>query len=177
MTMLRALIRDRSAAAGAEMAFVAPMLIILMFGSMELGNYFLNQHAITKQVRDGARYASRLPVAAAYNCSASPATVFEDSAAEANIIKVTKTGAVVGDGAKRFPDAFWVACASGNPITVTIRCVDKDAYGGIYRNLVDDIPVVKVSADVAYNSLFASMGFNTTGMCMRAESELAVAGL
>ena len=28
-----------------------PFLILLMAGSMELGNYFLTEHAVTKQVR------------------------------------------------------------------------------------------------------------------------------
>src|SRR3546814_9752890 len=55
----RSLARDRSGAAAAEMALVSPMLIILMFGSFELGNYFLDEHVVLKAVRDGARYAAR----------------------------------------------------------------------------------------------------------------------
>ena len=43
-------------AAAAEMALVLPILIALMFGSFELGNYFLNQHVVTKAVRDGLRF-------------------------------------------------------------------------------------------------------------------------
>ena len=31
----------------------------LMFGAVELGNYFLNEHSLVKAVRDGARYAAR----------------------------------------------------------------------------------------------------------------------
>src|SRR3546814_6902005 len=41
------------------MALVSPMLILLMFGSFELGNYFLDEHVVLKAVRDGARYAAR----------------------------------------------------------------------------------------------------------------------
>jgi hypothetical protein len=179
MKIVRALIRNTEAAAAAEMVFVMPMLIILMFGSMELGNFFLTQHAVTKQVRDGARYASRLTLADPYVCSPGTnlSTVFDDSSAGTKIINVTKTGSVDGTAVGRFPDAFWAACASGQPVTVSIRCVDKDDYGGIYASLEDDIPVVTVAADVAYPSLFSSLGFNTTGMCIRTSSEAAVAGL
>jgi Flp pilus assembly protein TadG len=30
-----------------------------MFGSFEMGRYFLDEHVVLKAVRDGARYASR----------------------------------------------------------------------------------------------------------------------
>ena len=74
MRQLFALIRkDRCGAAAAEMALVAPMLITLMFGSFELGNYFLSEHALAKAVRDGARYATRIAVTN-YSCPSGSAT-------------------------------------------------------------------------------------------------------
>lgn len=175
MKALRVLLADLTATAGVEMAMVAPMLIILMFGSMELGNYFLTQHAVSKQVHDGARFASRLPLASTYNC---PATVFEDSAATTKIVNVTKTGSVDGTAAGRFGSAFWAACAPAtSAVTVTMRCVDKTLYGGVYTGLGGNIPVVTVSADVTYPSLFGTLGFNSSALCLRATSEAAVAGL
>ena len=57
--MLRRLLRQSSGAAAVEMALVTPLLMVLMFGSMELGYYFYSQHVVTKAVRDGARFASR----------------------------------------------------------------------------------------------------------------------
>ena len=53
------LFRDRAGAAAAEMALVTPLLMIIMFGAMELGKYFLDEHVVAKAVRDGARYAAR----------------------------------------------------------------------------------------------------------------------
>jgi hypothetical protein len=179
MKIVRSLIRNTDAAAAAEMVFVMPMLVILMFGSMELGNFFLTEHAVTKQVRDGARYASRLTLAEPYTCTPGTnlSTVFADPDAGTKIINVTKTGSVDGTASGRFPGAFWAACGSGQALTVSIRCVNKDDYGGIYASFEDDIPVVTVAANVAYPSLFSTLGFNTTGMCVRASSEVAVAGL
>jgi hypothetical protein len=173
------LLRNDDAAAAAEMVFVMPMLVILMFGSMELGNLFLTEHAVTKQVRDGARYASRLTLDGDYSCAPGDdlSTIFEDAEAGEKIVNVTQTGSVDGTGTARFPAEFWDACATGDPVKVTIRCVDKDDYAGIYTGLDGDIPVVTVSANVTYPSLFSTLGFNTTGMCVRASSEVAVAGL
>ena len=180
MRSWRALFRNNDAAASAEMIMIMPMLVILTFGSMELGNLFLTEHAVTKQTRDGARYASRLTVHPDYSCAAGDdlSTIFEDADAGEKIVNVTKTGSVDGTGTTRFSDAFWAsACGDGDAVQVTIRCVDKDDYAGIYASLDGDIPVVMVSANVTYPSLFSSLGFNTTGMCVRAESEVAVAGL
>jgi Flp pilus assembly protein TadG len=172
----RALLADRSATAGVEMAMVTPLLIILMFGSMELGNYFLDQHAVSKQVNDGARFAARLPLATttAYSC---PSAVYNDSDASTKIVNVTKTGSVDGTATGRFPSTFWDDACEDEAVTVTMRCVDKSLYKGVYTGLAGNIPVVTVSADVAYPSLFGALGFDSTALCLRAESEAAVVGL
>ena len=176
MRALRLLLADRSATAGVEMAMVTPLLIILMFGSMELGNFFLDQHAVSKQVNDGARFAARLPLATttAYSC---PGAVYNDSGATTKIINVTKTGSVDGAATGRFPSTFWDDACEDESVTVTMRCVDKSLYSGVYTGLAGNIPVVTVSADVAYPSLFGALGFSTSTLCVRATSEAAVVGL
>ena len=75
------------------MAMVLPLLLTVLFGSFEVGNYFLNQHAVTKAVRDGARYASRMTLDADYVC---PSKVFDDASYQTTIENVTKTGTVDG---------------------------------------------------------------------------------
>ncbi|GAA4712283.1 pilus assembly protein [Sphingomonas lutea] len=176
MRRLSALLRDQSAAASAEMIFVMPIFIALMYGSMELGNYFLVQHGVTKQVRDGARFASRMPLSDTYSC---PGTVFKDAQAETKIINVTKTGSVDGTATGRFPAAFWsTPCTSGgSAVGVSVRCVAKGGYGGVYSGLSGQIPVVKVSANLDYPTLWNSLGFNAGSYCLRANSEVAVFGL
>lgn len=177
MLAVRALIRDESAAASAEMIFVVPIFVALMYGSMELGNYFLVQHGVTKQVRDGARYASRLEFNETYSC---PGAVFADPSATTKIINVTKTGSVDGTASGRFPAEFWnTACGSGGgaAVAVSIRCVAKGTYGGIYAGVNGQIPVVRVSANLDYPSLWNAMGFDPSALCVRAENEVAVAGL
>lgn len=173
MMRLPNLFRHDGGAAAAEMVLVLPFLLTLLFGSAELGNYFLDEHGLVKQVRDGARYASRLPAEANYTC---PTTV--NAAAETLVENVVKTGTVDGTGTGRFSTEYWARNCAGvaQPITVSIRCVDKDDYSGIYSSLVGDIPVVKVSAAISYRSVLGSLGLPTANLCLRAESESAVIG-
>lgn len=183
MQLLRALVRDRRASAAAEMALVTPILLALMFGSVELGNYFMVQHAMEKQVRDGARFGARLEINDAYVC---PTSVFADADATTQIINVTKNGAVSGTGNPRFDSAYWARTCGGDTqtVTVSIRCVaktdiDLDETGntGIYTSLPGSIPVVQVTGAVRYNSVLGLLGFDTSNICVRAQSEAAVAGL
>lgn len=159
--------------AAAEMAMVLPFLLVLMFGSAELGNYFLDEHGLVKQVRDGARFAARLPLEANYSC---PSTV--NAGAQTLITNVTRTGTVTGTGTGRFGASYWARnCAgSAQTLTITVRCVSNDDYDGIYQSLAGDIPVVKVSAAVGYRSVLGSLGLPTANLCLRAESEAPVIG-
>lgn len=180
------LLRSDGASAAVEMALVLPFLLALLFGSVELGNYFMSEHALEKQVRDGARYAARLTLKQPYNCTADPATVFADANASADIINVTETGAVSGTGFPRWDASYWARTCGQDPqtVTVSINCVTKgdiDTGGsgqtGIYTALDGDIPVVTVSARVKYLSVLSTLGFNATNLCMTAESKAAVQGI
>ena len=169
------LLSDRSGTAAVEMALVAPFLILLMFLSVETGNYMMTEQAVAKQVRDGARYAARIPLTTTttsnYTC---PSTV--DTTAETQIRNVTKTGSVDGTATGRFPATFWTNACTGSTssVSVTLRCVPKANYSGVWAGLGTDIPVVKVSADVPYTDLF---GISLKGLCMHASSEAPVTGL
>ena len=183
MRSARIFLRDQNAAAAAELALVTPILMALMFGSLELGNFFNDEHALQKQVMDGARYASRLELATAYSC---PSTVFQDTDANTKIINVTKNGVVSGSGNPRWSD-YWARTCTGQAqtLTVTIRCgaknqIDTGNSGntGIYTSLIGTtIPIVKVSGAVKYRSVLGSLGFNAGNLCLKAESEAAVQGL
>jgi Flp pilus assembly protein TadG len=175
-------LRDNRGTAAAEMALVAPLLLALLFGSVELGNLFMDQHALEKQVRDGARFAARLAVSDAYSC---PGSVFADTDATDQIENVTKDGAVSGPGNPRW-GTYWARnCSDGGAtLAVTIRCVPKsdiDTGGsgktGVYTNLDGDIPVVTVAGAVKYRSVLAALGFDATNICLKAESEAAVVGI
>lgn len=164
----RHLFRDTSAVAAAEMALVAPLLLIIMFGAFELGNYFYDNHIVIKGVRDGARYASRRSFAD-YDCTAGA----PDSDAVNAITNVTRTGQVADGGTPRL--ANWTDAAT---VDVTISCANNStaAYAGIYEGRTT-FPVVSVAVDLPYRSLFSDMVFKASTFEIKAESEVPVMGV
>jgi Flp pilus assembly protein TadG len=170
--ILRHFVSDCRGAAAAEMALITPLLITLMFGSMELGNYFMGEHAVVKAVRDGARYAGRIPISN-YTCATGNATGTLN-ALETEVKNLTRTGSIGGNTSPRL--GYWT---DNTTITVSVRCVAKASFGGTFSPLLGDIPVVKVSADVPYadGSLFKYIGFTSIDLSLRSESEATVMGI
>jgi Flp pilus assembly protein TadG len=164
--MLGQLIRNRSGAAAVEMALVAPLLIAIMFGAMELGYYFYSEHVVVKAVRDGARFASRQTFDH-YDC----ATSGVDTTVQGETQRVTRTDRVASGGAARL--ASWTSDAS---VSVTMRAAPLGTYGSFYGGMTC-IPVVVVSATVPYASLFSLLGFNAVNLQLRATSEVPVMGV
>jgi Flp pilus assembly protein TadG len=172
MGRLSRLSTDRSGAAAAEMALVAPLLIILMFGAFETGKFFWDEHIVTKAVRDGARYASRQSFAS-MPCDGSAATN------EAAIKNVVRYGNPAPSGTDKLLLYYWT---SPSTVTVAIDCyanagVDgARVYDGIYTAR-SDVPRVTVSATVPYTPLLSTIGFSSIGLNLKASSEATVFGL
>lgn len=171
--MVKRLFKDSKGAAAAEMALVAPLLLLLMFGAMELGYYFYSEHVVIKAVRDGARFASRQGFAN-FSC---PGTI--DSTTEAETQRVTRTDQVATGGTPRL--ANWT---NDNSVTVSLSCVDNSGgtYGSFYEDYKDTtgtaaVPVVTVSASVTYTPLFSLIGFSSAALQLKADSQAAVVGV
>jgi Flp pilus assembly protein TadG len=165
--VLLSLTRSQSGSAGAEMALVMPLLLLLMFGSFELGNYFYSEHVVAKAVRDGARFASR-SFSLDASCSTPPIGVVTSTK------EVTRTGQVSGGSARL---AGWTNAAR---VTVTLTCATSGGYvnNGIYKGLTGGIRVVKVTAAVPYTSLFATLGLTDgDSLMLNASSEAPVMGI
>lgn len=169
------LLRDESASAATEMALVLPMLLTLMFGAFELGNYFLDEHVAQKAVRDAARYAARLPMSN-YDCSGPTVT----STAQTSIQEVARFNDPNGtaDGAT----ARLSGWDADTRATVTLTCdsSSSDSYvnNGMYSGFPNSgaVPIVTVSATVPYRMLFGSYVFGSTTLNLNASSQAAVIG-
>ena len=153
------------------MALVIPILLFLMFGAVDVGNYFLSEHVVDKAVRDASRYAARLPLADYSGCAVPAGGV-----AEQQTQRVARYGDPSGTGNARL--AGWTA---DNMTTVTIACDDGSsgdswATKGIYTDFPTGAPVVTVSATVPYNSFFGALGLGKLTANLTAQSEAAVIG-
>lgn len=148
------------------MALVLPMLIILMFGGMEGGYYLWSEHKVLKAVRDGARYASRQAFDK-FDCAGG--TVSDP--AKTNIQNLTRTGRTDTSGSPKVPN--WTA---NSTVVVTVAC-DPAKNTGLYSEMPNGAPIVRVSANFAYPSLFFNLGFAASSLSLRASSQAAVMGL
>ena len=165
----RNLIGNTHGSAAVEMAMVLPIMLALLFGAFELGNYFLTEHIVVKAVRDGARFAARRPINTDY-VGCAPSNDLIDATRN-----VTRTGQVGSDGTPRF--ASW---DDGDSIEVTATCNSSwsGADNGIYvRNAPDGTPIVTVSATVPYTPLFDRLGFANVTLSLHAQSQAAVTGI
>ncbi len=165
MMRLARLARGEGGAAAAEFALCVPMMMALMFGSFEGGNYLLTEHKVIKGVRDGARYAARLPFSN-YDCASGTVA---DSAVEDDIIAVTRTGQPGTGGAVRV--SGWDA----GEVSVTVSC-DDTTNTGLYVDY-GTAPRVRVATTVPYPSILGTLGFDTDGAVVRAQAQAAVMGI
>lgn len=161
------LVRSQSGAAGAEMALMVPLLLTLMFGSFELGNYFYSQHVVTKAVRDGARFASR-----AFPIDVSCATL---PGGPVGITRtMTRTGQVSGGTARL---AGWTDDLSVSVVPVPYTNLNL-VGSGIYKGRDTNICTIRVTARVKYVPILKTLGLANTGdLYLNASSEAPVVGI
>lgn len=160
------LFSDQRGAAAAEMALMVPLLVLLVFGAIEVGHYFYSEHMVIKGVRDGARFASRQSFADV-NCttgSTIPTTV------ETAIKEVTRTGQVA-NGTPRV--STWTSNAQ---VVVAKTCAISDYTRGIYSSQ-PAAPIITITAAVPYASLFAGLGVITSSYTLNATQQSAVMGI
>lgn len=179
--MIRRFALGTSGSAGAEFALILPMLVILLFGGAEAGHFVWTQHKLTEAVRDGARYASRLPVAGDNGvCDGDTVTISTEQLD--NVILLTRTGQLNNTSARPVV-AGWTAAQ----VNVSVDCdADNFVNTGIYTDLgdtdgsgtADAGPLVTVVATgVAYPTLFNGLAGLGTGITLSAKSNAAVIGI
>lgn len=161
MTFLRAIRSDKGSAA-AEFALTLPMMLILLFGGMEAGHFVWTQHKLAEAVRDGARYAARIPILEV--CQGSDEVM--SSEVENRVKLLTRTGQVVNPNASpRVPN--W----SVDEVDVDPNCDNTDWVDtGLYAEYAASYdgakgPVIVVTAqNVAYPWMFGALGSVLSGI-------------
>ena len=168
----------RRGAAAVEMVLVAPLLLIIMCGSVELGNYFFNEHKLVEGVRDGARYAARQGFTNFGGCSGTSAAV--PVAVSTNTKLIARKGSLNSSDPDLLPN--WTSGSA--TFTVMMTCtstIGTYTPGGIYAgNLVGSVnaaPVVVVTVSLPYQPILQSFGFRGTGLSINASQQAAVTGI
>ena len=156
--------------AAAETALVAPLVVLLIFGAMELGNLFYNQHLLSKAVRDGARYAARQPFGD-YDMG----TCAINSGAEARTRRLVRTAQLASAGApSRLPN--WSESDESSTIDINVVCDTSGSYTGVYVQNSDVAAAVTVEASVTYTPLIG-ISAALSDVTLTAQSQAAVTGV
>ena len=162
----RRFIAEQGGTASVELVLILPIIMALLFGGLEAGNFVWTQHKLTQGVRDGARFASRLPVTDL--CDGATAL----SGRVADIKLITRTGQLANTTA-----APTVQGWTSGLVSVTISCQGFVATG-LYTQLNANGPIVTVSTgSVPYPSIFQSLGFINSDYRLTAKSNAAVIGV
>ena len=166
--ILARLLAEERATAATEFALILPMLIIVLFSGSEAGHFIWTQHKLTEAVRDGARYASRLPISRVCNGASSSLS----STDLATIRLLTRTGQLANSTARAVVPGW-----ADSQVEVTISCRSYVATG-IYQDLGAAGPIVTVrAANVNYPYLFGTLGAVGGSIALNAKSSAAVIGL
>jgi Flp pilus assembly protein TadG len=157
---------DRAGGPLAELAMVVPLLLLLVFGTIEFASLLYQQHTITKGVQEAARFAARSPaVRSGGTCPPASAAWTGVSSTAATI--ATHDGM---SGPLLLPNF------TNATITITVSC--GDATGLITSNLpAGTIPVVSVAAAVPARSLGFFDLLNIDPFILRATHEEMGIGL
>jgi Flp pilus assembly protein TadG len=185
--MIRRLVHRLSSnergAAAAEMALIMPLLLVLMMGSVELGNYFLDEHVLVKAVRDGARYAARQSFTN-YNGCSTTATDLPTRGVAGSAYENTKL--IVQKGSLDTADDDLLPNWSEGDTTFIVQLTCSNTVGttgmsGIYAgNIVgtdNAAPVVIVTASLPYRTVLSSFGFTGQGYSLNASQQASVTGI
>jgi Flp pilus assembly protein TadG len=174
--------KSQSGSAAVEMVLVMPILLALMFGAFELGNYFYSEHVVAKAVRDGARFASRQSFTSFTACSGAPSGTVNVTlpsvasiSTETAIRNLVRTGQVASGGTARL--AGWT---NATTVVVATSCntVSTSAGKGIYTGQTGGVRIVTVTATVPYRPLFSTLGIKSSAtMTLIAQSQAPVVGI
>ena len=172
---LLAMVRDDRGNAAAEMTFVTPLLLILMMGCVELGNYFWNEHTLMKAVRDGARFAARQGFSNFGTCS-SGGTDLSSATIGTDTKKVVQKGSLDSTQPDLLPN--WSTATFKLTATCATTQVGGQSMSGLYKNDPNGWTKVTVEATITYRPVLAvALGFSGVGYQLYAQSQAAVTGL
>lgn len=155
--------RDTRGAAAAEMALVLPLVLVLLFVSLEAGYFLWSEHKVVEAVRNGARFASR--AIHPDDCPLSGAMLEQ-------IQLMTRTGQIEDPNATPLVPG-WTSNAQ-----VTVNCAIDFLDSGIYEPTATQGKAVTIRVtNLPYPSLFEALGVIDSSINLNASASTAVIGV
>ena len=150
--------RGYAGGAAAEFVIIAPVMIMLLFGAIEVGRLLTDFHTVSKAVRDATRYLSRVPASCP---GAAGAGSIDDAADETAARNLVLTGSIDPPGAYLL--GHWT---DPNDITIAVDCIDNGGvFEGVYAGDLT-IPRLTVTAAVPFDFIFSTLVMNTASITM-----------
>lgn len=153
--MRRRLLSDQRGSSAAEMVLMMPLLVLLLFGSVEVGYYFYTEHRVIDLARNYSRFAARRVV------------LQESACPDASAVKTEILA--------RLPIDMPYITDWNTASDVTIDC-DSGVTTGIYESTGRDGPVVTVKTQGTYPTMFAFLGFTDARWTVSATQHAALIG-
>lgn len=143
---------DRRGAAAVELVLILPVLLGLLAFAVDAGRMLADYHAVSKSVRDAARFLARAHPGAG-SCIAGSLDRTQTDVARA--VRLAMTGRIDGDPAREGLVAGWSATSlseAATGISITLECAGNAgrALGGLYADRAA-IPSVVVQARVPFS--------------------------
>ena len=164
--------------AAVEFVLVLPVLLALLALAVDGGRLLADYHALSKSVRDAARFLAR---ADAVPDVCVPGDLDRARPAVARAVRLAMTGRVDGDPAADALVAGWSASdlsEAATGVRVTLDCLDNAgaALGGLYGGRAA-IPSIVVEARAPFSFGFARTLGLGPGMTIRVAHKTAHLGL
>lgn len=145
--------RNRQGTAAVEFVLTLPVLLVILVAVVDLARALHDFHTFSRGLRDGTRYLSRVaPANLGIDCSG--AGVLNQAAPEVDQAKNLVMTAYANGGANLL--SYWDAATNKSDITVSVSCMDKGAYAGIYEADAK-IPRITMNANVTFSVLLGQI--------------------
>lgn len=163
---IKNLAQRREGTAAVEFAILMPVMLLLLFGGIEIGRMLVDYHAVTKSVRDATRFLTRVGLTCPGTTPVSgPISNYIDSASNETIARnLAISGSV--DNPTSASDYLLKYWTNANAISITVDCI---ANGGQYAGVFTSrplIPQITMSANVPFALLAGGAILNIPSLTM-----------
>jgi len=163
------LMRSTRGVAAVELALLAPLLLILTFGAIDVVRALRDYNVVTKSIRDSGRFLARVPIDCTQAAGSRIASADQTTARQLAMTgRIGLSPAVAGN---RLID-YWSALGT---VSIQVNCLSNTSAdnlcGGAGETIAcygdNVIPVVSISTDIPYVGSGISL-LSMTNMSLRA---------